>query len=515
MPKFFITTAIDYVNSVPHIGTAYEKIGADILARFHRMLGDEVCFQMGNDEHSVNVKKAAEKEGLVPKNYCDQMRPQFEQVWKKLSISYDQFIQTSEPAHAVAVKKFFQAVDDAGDIYEGDYEGLYCESCEAYYTEKDLTEGLCPQHKTRPRAIKERNYFFKLSKYAESLLCHIEQNPHFILPKNRRNEIINVIKGGLIDVSISRAGFDWGIPLPIQPKHVVYVWFDALINYLTLIGYADDPKNFKKWWPANYHMIGKDITRFHCVIWPAMLMAAKLPLPQTIFGHGFVYLKGEKMSKSLGNVVTPLSVADKYGPDALRYYIVRSASFGDDSQFTWDDFINRYNSDLANGLGNLASRTVGMIKRYFNGELKPVVLQAEDAKLASQFESVLKKMEEYLNPQKGGDLFFNRALETIWSWIGDLDRYIDHEAPWTLAKQKNDGRLSEVLTTVCQSLFHLSLLLAPFIPLTAKKIWNMFGWDQRLRFEKADFKTCWDASFVVCIEPQPALFPRIESGKSL
>lgn len=508
--KFFITTAIDYVNSLPHIGTAYEKVGADILARFHRMDGDNVLFQMGNDEHSVNVKKAAVDAKTTPKAYADGMKPKFEEVWKKLSISYNQFIQTSDPRHHAAVKKFFTLLHEKGDIFEGDYEGLYCESCEAFYTEKDLTpEGFCPQHQSKPKWIKEKNYFFKLSNYEKPLLEYIEKNPNFILPVIRRNEIKNVIKGGLKDISISRSGFDWGIPLPINPKHVVYVWFDALINYLTLIGFAEEGPAFKQWWPADLHVIGKDITRFHCVIWPAMLMSAGLPLPKTVFGHGFVYLKGEKMSKSLGNVVTPLDVADKYGADALRYYLVRSASFGDDSNFTWDDFILRYNADLANGLGNLVSRTAGMITRYFNGTLNPSPLSGKDAELVSRFQNICKQIRDFLNPHKSGDIFFHRALEALWGWIGEIDRYIDTEAPWTLAKQKNEKRLAEVLTAISQSLFSISLLLAPFLPTTAEKIWNMYGWNVQIPFEKINLKTEWPGKPIV-IQKSSGLFPRIE-----
>ena len=511
-PNFFLTTAIDYVNSLPHLGTAYEKIGADILARFHRMKGEEVLFQMGNDEHSVNVKKAAEASKLSPKEYCDRMRPRFESAWEKLTLSYDQFIQTSDPAHHKAVKKFFESIFSAGDIYEGDYEGLYCESCEAFYTEKDLVEGLCPQHKSRPRQLKERNFFFKLSKYAPELLAHIEKNPQFILPEIRRNEIVNVIKGGLKDISVSRSGFDWGIPVPSHPKHVVYVWFDALINYLTLIGYTDDPKKFSKWWPADCHIIGKDITRFHCVIWPAMLLSARLPLPRTVFGHGFVYLKGEKMSKSLGNVVTPLDVADLYGADPLRYYLVRSAPFGDDSNFTWDDFINRYNSDLANGIGNLASRTAGMIDRYFSGKLAPVPLTDTDKLLTERFPKTLEQISRHLDPWQSGDLFFNRALETIWEWISAIDTYIDREAPWKLAKEKNEARLSQVLSAVAESLFQITLLLKPFLPTTAEKIWRLFGWNAPSNFEKADFSTPWDPAVPIVVDKGVGpLFPRIEA----
>lgn len=512
MSKFFITTAIDYVNSIPHIGTAYEKIGADIIARFHRFKGDEVLFQMGNDEHSTNVLKSAEEAGLAPKEYCDQMRPKFESAWNKLNLSYDQFIQTSDPRHHKAVQKLFQKIYEAGDIYEGDYEGLYCESCEAFYTEKDLVEGNCPQHLKPPKFIKEKNYFFKLSKYAEPLLKYIEANPNFVLPEVRRNEIVNVIKGGLRDVSVSRSGFNWGIPLTINPNHVVYVWFDALINYITLTGFADDDATFKKWWPAQLHVIGKDITRFHCVIWPAMLMSAKMELPKTVFGHGFVYLKGEKMSKSLGNVVTPLDVIDQYGPDSLRYYLMRSNSFGDDGNFTWDDFIARYNADLANGIGNLVARTSGMITRYFGGQMAPSVLSGEDAELSDRFENVFTQIDKFLDPIASGDISFHRCIDLLWKWIGDLDRYIDTQAPWTLAKNKNEARLQEVLTTISKSLFQLSVLLTPFIPTTAEKIWKTFGWNNETAFNKINSQTRWKNSTIV-IQKGEVLFPRIEAKK--
>ncbi|MDX1387328.1 MAG: methionine--tRNA ligase, partial [bacterium] len=313
---FYLTTAIDYVNSIPHIGTAYEKIGADALARFMRMEGKEVWFQMGNDEHSTNVLKAAQEQGVPPKAYCDLMRGKFTDIWEKLHISYDGFIQTSEDRHHQAAKKLFKTIHETGDIYEGEYEGWYCESCEAFYTEKDLVDGHCPHHQAKPKWLKETNFFFKLSKYQDKLIQHIEAHPEFILPEIRRNEILSLLNQGLEDISVSRSGFEWGIPLPHDESHVIYVWFDALINYLTAVGFGEGDPNFRKWWPASVHVIGKDITRFHCVIWPAMLMSAGLPLPKTVFGHGFVYLKGEKMSKSLGNVVTPMDVIDAYGADA-------------------------------------------------------------------------------------------------------------------------------------------------------------------------------------------------------
>ncbi|MFO1464006.1 MAG: methionine--tRNA ligase [bacterium] len=470
MTRFYLTTAIDYVNSIPHLGTAYEKIGADALARFMRLEGREVHFQMGNDEHSTNVLKAAQEKGLEPKLYCDEMRGKFTEIWKKLGISYDDFIQTSEPRHHRATQKLFDAILKNGDIYEDLYEGWYCESCEAFYTEKDLVEGLCPHHKTKPKWLSEKNFFFKLSKYQQPLLDHIAAHPEFIVPEIRRNEIVSLIKGGLQNVSVSRSGFAWGIPLPNDSSHVVYVWFDALINYLTAVGYADDPARFEKWWPADLHVIGKDITRFHCVIWPAMLMSAGLTLPKTVFGHGFVYLKGEKMSKSLGNVVTPLDVADVYGPDALRYYLLRGSSFGADGNFTWEDFIKRYNADLANDLGNVLNRSMGMAKKYFNGLLKPGEPAEADQALILQAGETGKKVRQAMDYRRG-DLEYHQALEAIWALIGAVDKYIDSSAPWTLKKEGKEPRLAQVLYNVFNCLRLIGMWIAPFLPFTSEKIY--------------------------------------------
>ncbi|MBF0491260.1 MAG: methionine--tRNA ligase [Deltaproteobacteria bacterium] len=475
MPKFYLTTAIDYVNSIPHIGTAYEKIGADVLVRYRRLKGDEVRFQMGNDEHSANVQKAAIAQGLSPKVYCDGMREKFTQIWSKLRISYDDFIQTSEPRHHAASKKFFQVVFEKGDIYEGEYEGWYCESCEAYQTEKDLVEGLCPNHKTKPRWLVEKNYFFKLSKYREALIAHIEKNPKFILPDIRRNEILSLLqKEGLQDISISRSTFDWGIPVPANPKHVLYVWFDALLNYITAVGYGQDEAKFRQWWPAQLHIVGKDITRFHCVIWPAMLMSAGLELPQHVFGHGFVYLKGEKMSKSLGNVVTPLDIVEKFDADVLRYYLMRSSSFGSDGNFSWEDFITRYNSDLANDIGNLLSRTLGMAKKYFEGKIEAGQRAEEENWLLQTFENSKKKYHEsldYLN----GDLEFHQALSAIWELMSACDKYIDVSAPWTLKKNNQDDRLKEVLFNLVNALRIIGLWISPFMPETSRKIYQQLN----------------------------------------
>lgn len=516
----YITTAIDYVNSVPHIGTAYEKIGADVLARFYRFLGYDVIFQMGNDEHSVNVQKAAKEHGLEPKAYCDQMRPKFEDAWKKLNISYNQFIQTSDPRHHRSVKKLFQKIYDAGDIYPKDYEGWYCESCEAFYTDKDLVDETCPNHKTKPKWLTEKNYFFKLSEYEDFLIETIESNPSFITPTKRRNEVLQFIKQGLADVSVSRSSFDWGIPLPIAEDHVVYVWFDALINYITGIGYGDDDSEFSEKWDNTLHVIGKDITRFHCIIWPAMLKSAGIPLPKNILGHGFVYLKGEKMSKSLGNVVTPLDVIDQYpefGSDALRYSLMRGSSFGDDGDFTWDSFIERYNADLANGFGNLVSRTLGMIWRYQKGILQPLPNEATaEIELLKEAKAVAEKVKKDLDPVYSGDANFHLALEKIWAYITKIDQYIDQKAPWVLAKEKKTKDLSVVLTTITEAIRSICVLAYPFVPTAVQKVWAGYGFDFQkiddLRLDSFSGEPCLKTEFKVKEEKVMA-YPRIDTKK--
>jgi len=505
--QFYLTTAIDYVNSLPHIGTAYEKIGADTLARFLRMDGYEVHFQMGNDEHSTNVQKAAVEKGMAPKAYCDEMKGHFTAIWKKLEISYDDFIQTSDPRHHQASRKLFEVIFKTGDIFEGEYEGWYCESCEAFYTEKDLVNGECPNHKQKPKWLKEKNFFFRLSKFRDRLLDHISKHPEFILPEIRRNEILSLLKQGLEDISVSRSGFDWGIPVPQDPSHVIYVWFDALINYLTAVGYGLDGEKFKKWWPAQLHIIGKDITRFHCVIWPAMLMSAGLPLPETVFGHGFVYLKGEKMSKTLGNVVTPMDVIDRFGADPLRYYLLRGSSFGADGNFTWDDFITRYNSDLANDLGNLLSRTLGMAKKYFEGRVEKG--EETDAyhlliEKAKETEVKIRKAFDY----RQGDLEFHSALAALWDFMGVCDKYVDSTAPWTLKKNNQEARLRQVLFNLVNCLRLIGMWLFPFMPATSERIYSQLNLTLPKTFEEG---SGWEG----LSSPHPLgdsspLFPRIE-----
>ncbi len=511
--KFYITTAIDYVNSLPHIGTAYEKIGADVIARWRRFMGDDVFFQMGNDEHSINVWKEAKKRGKSPKEYCDEMRKGFEEIWKKLCISYDGFIQTSDPHHENGVKELFSRIEKKGDIYKSKYEGWYCESCEAFLTDKDLTDGLCPNHKSKPRWVEEENYFFALSKYRDALIKHIKDNPQFILPEMRRNEILSLLNEGLQDISVSRSSFDWGIALPNDDRHIVYVWFDALINYISAVGFGWDEKLFKKWWPCETHVIGKDITRFHCVIWPPMLMSAGIKLPKTVFGHGFVYLRGEKMSKTLGNIVSPLDVADKFGADTLRYYLMREGSFGRDADFTWEHFISRYNGDLANGIGNLVSRTVGMATRYLGAVIPPPKKSA----LVDIADALPDRVANELDPANG-DINFHHALAVIWDAAANADRRINDTKPWELAKAGKMEDVASVLSEVAAVIRAIALMLCPFMPETAKKIWQTMGLDSLCALEKMKFDDAKDSlgqmNRPITVRETQGLFPRIEDKPS-
>src|SRR3954447_3073938 len=369
--RFYITTAIDYPNSRPHIGTAFEKIGADVQARFRRMEGAVVHFQMGNDENTIKVSRRADELGIEPKLYVDDMARQFREVWAALGILFDDFIQTSELRHHTGCRKFIQAVYDAGDLYKKPYKGLYCDGCEAFKTEKELVDGRCPNHPGASlRVVEEENYFFRLSSFVDRLLAHYEANPDFIQPESRRNEILNLVKSGLQDVAITRKGFTWGIPVPFDAEQTIYVWFDALLNYITAIGYGEDEARFRAHWPADVPVLGKDITRFHCALWPAMLMSAGLPLPKQVFAHGFVYNKGAKISKSSGTAIDPMDVFRLYGPEPFRYYFMRECPFGGDGNFSEERFAEVYNSDLANNLGNFYSRTITMCVKYFDGRLE-------------------------------------------------------------------------------------------------------------------------------------------------
>ncbi len=473
MTRFFLTTAIDYVNSQPHLGTAYEKVCADVIARYKRLCGFDTRFLMGNDEHSQNVFKKAQDAGLDPLAYCDQMEQVFRKAWARLDVSFDDFIRTTEPRHRVGTTEIAQRLYDAGDIYEGVYEGWYCVSCEEFKQEKDLVDGNCPLHPTlKPEWIREKNYFFKLSKYQQPLLDHFAAHPEFMQPDARRNEILRLIEGGLQDISVSRAGQSWGIPLPWDPTSVVYVWFDALINYASAVGLGGDWPLFEKWWPADLHVIGKDITRFHAVIWPAMLMAAKLPLPREIFGHGFMTIGGQRMSKTLGTIIDPIELADRFGPlghDPLRLYLVKEIAFGGDGDFSYERYDERYNVDLANNLGNLVSRVTSMAHRYRDGTVAPGA--AGNDQLARLGEQVVA---DYRNAMDRYAL--HEGAAAAFRLIDGTNEFIAATAPWKLAKDPAAAdRLSQVLFDAVEAIRLAAVMLAPIMPASSREILRRVG----------------------------------------
>ena len=468
---YYVTTAIDYVNARPHLGTAYEKIGADCLARYKRLAGFDTYFLMGTDEHSTNVEREARALGKDPQAYTDEMAVVFERTWKSLHISYDQFIRTTDPLHKRAVARLFQQIHERGFIFEGKYAGLYCDGCEEFKVDKDLVDGKCPRHHTVPRYIEETNYFFALSKFADRLKAHIMKNPDFVRPEIRKNEILNVIESGLDDVSVSRAGRTWGVPLPIAADQVVYVWFDALINYISALGYGEGDGNrgagagkFDKYWPCDVHVIGKDITRFHCLIWPAMLMAAEVPLPRSIFGHGFVYNRGEKMSKTIGNIVDPVDLAGFFGADALRYLLLREIAFDRDGDFTVELFVTRYNAELANELGNLFSRALSMTNRYFGGEV-PAWSEAAQQDAARLLKGVVADYRRHMDR-----LEFDQALAAMWRAVTGANRFVEEKKPWVLAKANDTAALGATLRALLEVLRACSLMCQPFMPEKAEEM---------------------------------------------
>ena len=504
--KFFLTTAIDFVNSRPHLGTAYEKITADVIARYRRLAGFDTHFLMGNDEHSQNVFRKAIEQGKDPLAYCDEMEQVFRDVWRRLDLSFDDFIRTTDQKrHKPAVQAMAQACLDNGDVYEGSYEGFYCVGCEAFKQEKDLVEGNCPIHNTKPQWIREKNWFFRLSKYQQPLLKHYEQHPTFIQPDIRRNEILRLVEGGLEDISMSRAGQSWGIPVPFDPSSVVYVWFDALINYAAAVGYGWDDALFKKWWPANLHIVGKDITRFHCVIWPAMLMSAKVELPGQVFGHGWVYFKGERMSKTMGNIVDPLDAADRFGPDPLRLYLAKEIPYGGDGDFTWERFEEKYNADLANNLGNLVNRVASMTERYQGGRVAATGGGALAAIAAHSVAAYRTAMDVHA---------LHDGAAAAFRLVSAANNYIAETQPWALAKDPSKaGQLNGALADTAEAVRIAAVLLSPIMPASSAEILRRLGDDRAQRDRRLDADTAWRTSGEKQILNAGALWPRIEADK--
>lgn len=467
VPRFYLTTAIDYVNSPPHLGTAYEKITADVIARFKRRAGYRTHFLMGADEHSLNVRRRAAEQGLTPLDYCSKMEETFRAVWAKLDISFDEFIRTTEERHRLGVQKLLEAIRARGDIYEGTYEGWYCVSCEAFKQEKDLENGLCPLHRAKPDWIRERNHFFRLSAYRDRLLALYREQPEFIEPAPRRNELTRVLEAGLADLSVSRPGLGWGIPVPFDDRSVVYVWFDALINYLSATGYGADEAGWDERWPADLHIVGKDITRFHAVIWPAMLMAAGLPIPGRVFGHGFVNFQGERMSKSLGTAVDPLEASDHFGADPLRLFLIREIPYGQDGDFSWDRFEARYDADLANSLGNLVSRVTSMAARYREGRLAPSARSRLPAVATAGAASCRESMEA---------LRLHDGASAAFGIVGAVNEFLTERAPWTLARDPDAGRaLDETLYEAAEATRVAAALLRPVMPKSCARIVERLG----------------------------------------
>ena len=469
MEKFYITTPIYYPSANFHIGHCYTTIIADSIARYKRLAGYDVFFLTGTDEHGEKIEKKAKENGVTPKEYVDKIVDNAKDLWKSLGISYDKFIRTTDEYHEKAVQKIFNKLYEQGDIYKGEYEGLYCTPCESFWTETQLVDGKCPDCGRDVHIVKEESYFFKLSKYQDKLIKLYEEHPEFIQPESRKNEMLNnFIKPGLEDLCVSRTTFNWGIPVTFDAKHVVYVWIDALTNYITALGYmSDDDSLFKKYWPADLHLVGKEIVRFHTIIWPALLMALDLPLPKKVFGHGWLIIDGGKISKSLGNYKDPREYIDLYGVDAIRYFALREVPFGNDGTFSESALISRTNADLANILGNLVNRTISMSYKYFDGiVLEPTCKEEMDIDLINSVSNLYKIVDEKME-----ELHISEAIDAIFDVLRKCNKYIDDTTPWILAKDETKkDRLATVLYNLLESIRICAILLSPFMPTSVDKI---------------------------------------------
>ena len=521
MPKpFYVTTPIYYVNDVPHVGHAYTTIAADVLARWHRLIGDEVFFLTGLDEHGQKVQRAAAQAGISPQAHCDRLTPQFLNLWKKLGISNDSFIRTTDAPHRTVVQRCLQTLYDARLIYYADYIGWYCTFDERFWTEKDVERGLCPDCQRPVEQLSESNYFFRMGQYQQRLIDHLHANPSFIRPESRRNEVLGFLQKPLEDLSISRpkSRLPWGIELPFDANYVTYVWFDALVNYISGLEYLPPHPLKDRLWPATVHLVGKDILTTHAVYWSTMLMALEMPLPQTIFAHGWWTVDGEKMSKSLGNVIDPSTVVDQFGADAFRYFLLREIPFGQDGNFSYESFIGRFNGDLANGLGNLLSRTVTLIRRYCHGTVPPShpsEVTALETELQSAAEVLIQKtMPDHL---RADQLAFNRTLEAIWRLVQLGNQYIDKTAPWVLAKDPaGSKRLQTVVFHAAETLRFLCLASYPFMPETARELTRQLGLPYDFSQTFLTSPVTWGGGkSETKVTKGKALFPRIDASTFL
>ena len=508
---FYISTPIYYPSDKLHIGHAYCTTIADSMARYKRLTDVDVLFVTGSDEHGQKIQRKAAEQNITPKEYVDKIVAGFQALWEKLNISNDEFIRTTEKRHYNVVQEIFKKIYDKGDIYKSTYEGLYCTPCETFWIERQLVDGKCPDCGRPVETVQEESYFFRMSKYQDRLLQFIEDNPDFIQPVSRKNEMINFIKGGLEDLCISRTTFDWGIPVPIDNKHVIYVWFDALSNYLTAAGYLSDTEKFNKFWPADIHLVGKEIVRFHTIIWPIILMALELELPKKVYGHGWLVVDGDKMSKSKGNVIDPVALIDEFGADSIRYFLLREINLGLDGNFSREALIQRINADLANDLGNLLHRTLSMVNKFNGGLVKNTkVLEDVDTELIELAQNTVKQYQDSMDKME-----ISVAIRTVWNLISRSNKYIDLTGPWALAKDESkQERLQTVMYNLIESLRIISVLIAPFMPNTAPKIWKQLGLGEFSKVKFKDIKEWGTVMTETKVEQPEQIFPRIEEEKA-